>query len=222
MRQTSQVKGARRKTQDALFKTQIMTSNISIPTLPYALSWQVPAVDAAFADGTLAITAGPKTDLFTDPRGLITIANSPRLMFQPEGDFMLSATVTVPFASTFDAGVLLAFVDSTHWAKLCFEYSPQGQPMIVSVVNKGDSDDCNSVIIAGNTVHLRLTHVSRAFAFHYSTDQRFWHFVRYFNLGVEGATAGFSSQSPTGEGCTATFENIQFTAQAPADLRSGA
>lgn len=194
---------------------------INIPTIPYALDWHVPAVDAAFANNNLSITAGPKTDLFSDPRGLLSIANTPRLMFMPEGDFMLGATVTVPFAATYDAGVLLAHVDDTHWGKLCFEYSPQGEPMIVSVVNKGDSDDCNSVVIAGNTVHLRLTRIGRAFAFHYSTDKRFWHFVRYFNLGVAGAGVGFSSQSPTGAGCTATFEDIRFEAHAPADLRSG-
>lgn len=194
---------------------------ISISNIPYSLDWQVPALGAAFAGDTLSITAGPKTDLFTDPRGLITIANSPRLMFAPQGDFMLSATVTVPFAATYDAGVLVAFVDEAHWSKLCFEFSPQGQPMIVSVVNKGDSDDCNSVIIASNTVHLRLTRAGGAFAFHYSTDKRFWHFVRYFNLGIEGAAVGFSSQSPTGEGCTATFEDIRFETRAPADLRNG-
>ena len=194
---------------------------ISIPSIPYALEWQVPALEAEFAGDTLSIAAGPKTDLFTDPRGLITVANTPRLMFKPDGDFMLSATVSVPFASTFDAGVLVAFVDATHWAKLCFEFSPQGQPMVVTVVNKGDSDDCNSVVIAGNTVHLRLSRVGRAFAFHYSTDKQFWHFTRYFNLGVQGEAVGFSSQSPTGEGCTATFEDILFEARVPADLRSG-
>lgn len=194
---------------------------INIPTLPYALDWQVPALNASYAGDKLSIAAGPKTDLFTDPGGSITIANTPRLMFKPEGDFMLRATVTVPFASTYDAGVLVAYVDETHWGKLCFEFSPQGQPMVVTVVTKGDSDDCNSVVVAGNTVHLRLSRVGRAFAFHHSLDGKFWHFTRYFNLGVEGASVGFSSQSPTGEGCTAVFENIQFTAHAPADLRSG-
>ncbi len=93
--------------------------------------------------------------------------------------------------------------------------------MIVSVVNKGDSDDCNSVVIAGNTVHLRLARIGRAFAFHYSIDGRFWHFTRYFNLGVEGAAIGFSSQSPTGSGCASVFEDIRFEARTPADIRSG-
>lgn len=194
---------------------------ISIPTIPYPLAWQAPALGAAFTGDKLSITAGPKTDLFTDPRGLLTLANTPRLMFNPQGDFMLSATVTVPFASTYDAGVLLAHVDETHWGKLCFEYSPQNEPMIVSVVTKGDSDDCNSVVIAGNTVHLRLTRIGSAFVFHYSTDKRFWHFVRYFNLGIAGEAIGFSSQSPTGEGCTSTFEDIRFEVRVPTDLRNG-
>lgn len=89
---------------------------LSIPAIPYTLVWQTPALDAKFIDDKLSITAGPRTDLFNDPRGLLTIANTPRLMFRPEGDFMLSAKVTVPFASTYDAGVLVAFVDAAHWA----------------------------------------------------------------------------------------------------------
>ncbi len=194
---------------------------LSIPAIPYTLVWQTPALDAKFIDDKLSITAGPRTDLFNDPRGLLTIANTPRLMFRPEGNFMLSTKVTVPFASTYDAGVLVAFADAAHWGKLCFEFSPQGQPMIVSVVNKGDSDDCNSVVIAGHTVHLRLARIGRAFAFHYSIDGRFWHFTRYFNLGVEDAAIGFSSQSPTGSGCASIFEDIRFEARAPADIRSG-
>lgn len=35
----------------------------------------------------------------------------------PEGDFQLSARVTVGFGSTFDAGVLLLWLDERHWAK---------------------------------------------------------------------------------------------------------
>jgi hypothetical protein len=43
-------------------------------------------------------------------------------------------------ASTFDAGVLLLWVDERHWGKLCFEFSPAGDPMIVSVVCRGVAD----------------------------------------------------------------------------------
>lgn len=186
------------------------------------MRWQVQPREWRFADGALHIDAGEKTDLFTDPGGAITIANSPRLVFDPPGDFMLSASVSVPFASTYDAGVLLVHADAVRWGKLCFEFSPQGQPMIVSVVTKGDSDDCNSVVIDGNRVRLRIARIGRAFAFHYSTDGAWWHMVRYFNLGdAERISAGFSAQSPTGTGCAVTFEDIRFDARTLANVRSG-
>jgi hypothetical protein len=47
-------------------------------------------------------------------------------------------------------------------------------------------------------------------------------------IGVQGeheagelVKAGFLAQSPTGDGCTATFDHITFTRDAPADLRDG-
>lgn len=205
--------------------------------IPYECVWDLlPAAYGGHGDNALSITAGPRTDLFTDPRGEITIANSPRLLFAPKGDCTLRAKVSVEFASTYDAGVLLVYSDSRRWAKLCFEFSPQGQPMVVSVVNKGESDDCNSVTITGRTVHLRLARLANAFAFHYSLDGKLWHLVRYFNLYPHGTNLlgaakfdgenapiqiGFSSQSPTGEGCTATFQDIVFADDTLGNIRSG-
>jgi len=94
--------------------------------------------------------------------------------------------------------------------------------MIVSVVTRGLSDDCNSVVIDGNTVYLRVTRVGQAFALHYALDGKYWHFVRYFTLGnAEGLRTGFLAQSPTGEGCTVVFSEIAYRAGAPKDLRSG-
>ena len=59
---------------------------------------------------------------------------------------------------------------TSSWAKLCFEYSPQREPMVVSVVTRGLSDDCNSFVVDGATVWLRIARVGSAFAFHASTD----------------------------------------------------
>jgi hypothetical protein len=64
----------------------------------------------------------------------------------PDGDFQFSARVTVGFESAFDAGVLLLWLDERRWAKLCFEFSPAGEPMIVSVVCRGVSDDANAFV----------------------------------------------------------------------------
>jgi regulation of enolase protein 1 (concanavalin A-like superfamily) len=189
--------------------------------MPQALSWHATPQTWALDDAHLRITAGPRTDLFTDPRSKVAIANSPRLAFDASGDCLLSTRVSVAFAATYDAGVLVAYADAQHWAKLCFEFSPQRQPMIVSVVTRGDSDDCNSVVIEGNMTWLRLAKLDNACAFHYSLDGAYWRFVRYFNLGMARTSIGFSAQSPTGDGCEAIFEHIRFEARALSDLRSG-
>ena len=200
-----------------------MNNTLNLSAIPFDLHWYVSPQNQQANDDTLAITAGPKTDLFTDPGGEITLSNSPRLLFMPDAEFQLGARVTVEFASAFDAGVLLLYADSAHWAKLCFEFSPQRQPMVVSVINRKVSDDCNSAIIEGNSVYLRVSRLQdRLFAFHYSTDEQTWHLVRYFKLdGNSPIQAGFSAQSPTGDGCTATFLNIRYQAKKLSDLRSG-
>ena len=196
-----------------------------IPPLPGAISWQVPPADSDSSQpGEISITAGPLSDLFSNPGGGKPQANSPRGLASPgQGDLIFSSRVRVGFAATFDAGVLLIWQDEDSWAKLCFEYSPQGQPMIVSVVTRvGVSDDCNSVAIGGNSVYLRLARVGNAFAFHYSLDGDHWHFVRHFSLArPDQVTIGLSVQSPRGQGCTATFSSMAFARMTLADLRSG-
>src|SRR5450759_4036266 len=102
--------------------------------------------------GTITVTADPHSDIFIDP-GADSMLNAARLLgVPPTGDFQLSARVTVDFASTFDAGVLLLWIDERHWAKLCFEYSPAGEPMVVSVVNRGVADDANAFVVDGRLV----------------------------------------------------------------------
>jgi hypothetical protein len=134
----------------------------------------------------------------------------------------------VDFASTYDAGALLIWADENHWGKLCFEYSPRAQPMVVSVVTNTWSDDCNSVILPRRDVYLRVARQGNAFAFHYSEDGRYWHLVRHFTLHEEtrflresGFLAGFVSQSPTGASCTATFTEIAYAPRAVEGIRSG-
>ena len=123
----------------------------------------------------LLATAPARTDLFCDPYDRSRrLLDAPMMLFDIDGDFLLSAAVTVGFKSTFDAGVLVVYQSEDYWAKLCFEYSPQGQGMVVSVVTKQISDDCNSVPIEGDTVHLRVGKRGPAFVFHYSTDGRHW------------------------------------------------
>ncbi len=200
-----------------------MTS-FTIPTVPYALQWKnTPLAWTIEQDDTLSITAGAKSDWFIDPQGSLVKDNAPVTLFSPdEENFILKARVKVEFASSFDAGVLMIYAQDDLWAKLCFEFSPQSQPMIVSVVTRGVSDDCNSVVIEDNQVYLRLSRINHTFVFHYSTDGKYWHMVRYFTLGEEaGLMIGFSSQSPTGERCQAIFSEISYQKGTLKDIRSG-
>ncbi|WP_321477006.1 DUF1349 domain-containing protein [uncultured Paludibaculum sp.] len=189
----------------------------------------LPGTLTSSVDGVWAITgsqlrgnAAPGTDLFLDPIGDVRKLDAAMLLFEPDPEFTLSACVDVTFQGTFDAGVLVLYQDESNWAKLCFEYSPQGQPMVVSVVTHGVSDDCNSVAISGHRVYLRVARIGRGFAFHYSMDgQQPWQLVRAFGLADLAVRAGFLVQSPMGQGCQVDFSSLAYAAAPLSDLRNG-
>ena len=194
---------------------------ITLPTLPAPLRWLGDPADWRVDGAELTLTAGRETDLFCDPGGKPPRRDAPALLFQTEGDFMLSAKVAVDFKATFDAGVLLIFEDDSSWAKLCFERSPQGEPTIVSVVTKTLSDDANAMTKPG-PVYLRISRLGRAYAFHASNEGEQWELIRHFSLSASAnPSVGFLAQSPTGEGCTATFSDVNFQRRTLEDIRSG-
>jgi len=94
--------------------------------------------------------------------------------------------------------------------------------MVVSVVTDGYSDDCNSVVVTGDEVYLRLSRAGEAWAFHSSVDGTRWDFVRVFRIGSpQVPTVGFLSQAPMGERCVARFDDIVYREDRLADLRDG-
>ncbi|MER3482030.1 MAG: DUF1349 domain-containing protein [Meiothermus sp.] len=194
---------------------------VRLNEIPYPLEWNPEPVESSYENGVLRAVPGPQTDLFVDPLGRAPILNAPKLLFDIEGDFILSSRVKVGFQGTYDAGILAVYQHETSWAKLCFEMSPQGQPMVVSVVTKGTSDDCNSLPIEGNQIYLRLSHIGNAFAFHYSLDTKFWHMVRVFRLEPGPFKTGFLVQAPVGDGCTVEFSEIRLEPRRLNDIRSG-
>src|SRR5262245_8226477 len=98
-------------------------STINVPGVPFPLtpsagsSWNIERE-------SISITAAPHSDIFIDPRSGSQLDAAPQLDAAtllgspPTGDFQLRARVTVDFASRFDAGVLLLWIDQRHWAKL--------------------------------------------------------------------------------------------------------
>jgi uncharacterized protein len=202
-------------------------ATLKLPSLPFPLEPAGrPPPGCRIVHGALILTAAAGTDLFIDPAGpgdAGPLPDAGRLVgLPPAGDFMLAARVSVGFASTYDAGVLLVHAAERQWAKLCFEYSPQQRPTLVTVVTRGTSDDCNSDAVDDGAVWLRITRSGVAWAFHASTDGTWWRLLRYFALDSAGlARVGFLAQSPTGPGCAATFDQITFRSGAPGNLRDG-
>ena len=197
---------------------------LELAGLPGPLRWTGASEAAAeiTPDG-LRMRVAATTDLFCDPAGHAPVLSAPRLLCAPDRHFTLSAHVGVTFQATYDAGVLLLYAHERAWAKLCFEYSPQRQPMIVSVVTDGLSDDANAVALDRAGVFLRVTGLGAAFAFHYSLDGRAWQLVRYFTLPeTEQVQLGFLVQSPTGTSCQADFTQIRYAPVSVSDIRSQA
>jgi uncharacterized protein len=165
-----------------------------------------------WADDILSIDAGPKTNLFITHDKTFNVALIPMLYTEPDSDFMLQAKVETNHLKTWDAGVIMVYVNENYWAKLCFEKSVEGPNRIVSVVNNIVSDDCNSDIIEGSLVFLRVVKLGKSFRFSFSTNGKDWHVVRYFTLNEQyNLKAGLASQSPVGEHCLSEFSDIEFT-----------
>jgi regulation of enolase protein 1 (concanavalin A-like superfamily) len=196
---------------------------VELDAMPMSLRWLIPPVSWQARGSSLSLEAAARTDWFIDPSGAADpVMNAPALIGETGGDYLFSARVGVRFAADFDAGALMLYAGERVWAKLCFEYSPQQEPMIVSVVTQGASDDANGFVVEADQVSLRIARLGSAYAFHASTDGQAWRLVRHFTLGdgVEPAV-GFVAQSPTGEGCAVSFDEIRFEAARLDDLRSG-
>lgn len=207
-----------------------MNDVLDVSQFPFPVTASYPGVWRHDEEAGAVLAAAPAhTDLYINPGGMDsanaeTMLNAATLLgLPPSGDFQFSARVSVSFQSQYDAGVLLLWADETHWGKFCFEFSPASSPMVVSVVTRGLSDDANAFVVPDHTAWLRVSRIDRVYAYHASTDSTTWQLVRVFHLGVDvaGHRIGFEAQSPTGDGCTVTFDHIIFTSQRLADLRDG-
>jgi uncharacterized protein len=195
---------------------------MSTQALPHGLRWVVEPASWRFDGSAASVEAAGSTDCFVDPAGAATVLNGARaLTLASSRPWQFSARVTVDFQATYDAGLLLLWSDDEHFAKLCFERSPQGEPMVVSVVTRGVSDDANAWVVRGHTVWLRISRIAdETYAFHSSADGRRWDLVRYFAIaGSDSMRYGISVQSPTGDGCAVTFDELALSETPLANLR---
>ncbi|MBB3186389.1 DUF1349 domain-containing protein [Microbacter margulisiae] len=198
---------------------------VKIGTIPYPMHFENHPVGYSVSGSNhLCIAAGPHTDLFIPPGGNGEINSSPRLVFHPDSDFILTAKVTPDFRTKWDAGVLVIYNDRYHYAKFCFEEDYLGQPRVVSVVCNQVADDCNSMAVHQKSVYYRVIGSSKGntFSLYYSADGKSWYLVRAFQLdAVNHLMIGFSAQSSVGKGCNVDFDQISLQQRKANDFWKG-
>ena len=198
-------------------------AQVGIPRIPVALRWDGGSSSSYLPqDDGLVIDAGPCTDLFVNPNRRAEALDAPHLLASAEGDFLLSARIRVDLAARHDAGGLLVWLNDRAWAKLGLELSAQDEPEVVSVVTRGTSDRASGFVAAGEHLWLRIARVDTAYAFHASIDGEYWRLIRHFALyASDSPSYGFFAQSPTGEGCSTTFDQITFEPKRLVQLLDG-
>jgi regulation of enolase protein 1 (concanavalin A-like superfamily) len=196
---------------------------VGIPRIPVALRWDGGSSSSYLPqDDSLVIDAGACTDLFVNPNRTAEAFDAPHLLACAQGDFLLSTRVRVGLAQRHDAGGLLVWLNDRAWAKLGMELSAQREAEIISVVTRGTSDRASGFVVTGEYVWLRIARVGAAYAFHASLDGEYWRLIRHFALyASDSPSYGFFAQSPIGEGCSATFDQITFEPKRLVQLLDG-
>lgn len=175
---------------------------------------------------TLYMTAGERTDLFCDPKGISTNTSAPVLLSSVDNTKPFTFTVKVQpqftEAGTYSAGAIMAFVDETHWQKLCFEQDEEGNHRIVTVRTINSSDDNNHERTESPSVYLRLSSDTKVIGNYYSEDGVNWHLVRiYKNEYPSGFYLSISAQSPKEKAHICQFSDVRLEYKSVADFRKG-
>jgi regulation of enolase protein 1 (concanavalin A-like superfamily) len=182
--------------------------------LPAPPMWQNATSDwSTDKSGTFILAAGKKTDWFVWPgAGDYRSDASPRLLFNTDENFSFSTRVDVVAHAIYDAGCIALSGTASRWAKFCLEAQAGGSLAIVAVVTRDFSDDATSYPVTGTSTYLKVAKDQRGIFFYASGDGRRWTIVRKFNLDApDGLRAGFSVQSPEGEGARAVFSDFHYS-----------
>lgn len=195
---------------------------IELPSIPKKLVWKNTPKSFKIEKNTLTIEAGAKTDMFRDPNVTYNTDNAPKLIFQPDHDFILSVKVEHGFLNKWDAGALVLISDSLNWVKFCFEKDYTGSRRVVSVVTKNISDDCNSISGSSNFIYLKLAKAGNVITLYTSENGEKWLLIRHFQFPMKtDFYAGFLAQSPTGSQCSVQFSEIKYEARKIEDPYTG-
>jgi len=149
----------------------------------------------------LVIDAEPGKDFFVSPVDGSVTANAAFVYEEVTGDFVFRAKISLEHKAMYDAGVLMAMQDETHWAKACFELGDYGYKSVCTVMTNGVSDDCNGITVDEDSIWFQLARTGNTFSVHYSLDGENYFMARLCSMPfAETLKVGFVAQSPTGNG----------------------
>jgi uncharacterized protein len=198
------------------------SGNLTILGIPHTMFWENLPVSYRYQSNVLTIVAGARTDMFRDPNVTYNTDSAPKLLFHPDSDFILTASIEHSFSDKWDGGAIVLKQDSLHWIKFCFEKDYTGSHRVVSVVTKDISDDCNSVELSSNKVFYKIAKAGNVITLYYSATGKEWFLVRHLQFESDkNLSIGFLAQSPTGESCTVKFSDITYEARRIKDPYAG-
>ncbi len=193
-----------------------------LSSIPFPLHLENKAKAVQVLQNDLLLTAGAKTDMFRDPNVTYNTDNAPKLLFQPDQDFVLTCAIEHPFRYKWDGGAIVLKADSLNWVKFCFEKDYQSKRRVVSVVTKNVSDDCNSIELYTNKVYYKMAKAGNVITLYCSTNNKNWFLVRHLQMDIPSTfQIGFLAQSPTGSACTVRFSSIRYKAKKIKDPYTG-
>jgi uncharacterized protein len=184
---------------------------LKIPSIPHELFWENTPKSFSVNGDQIVIEAGKETDMFRDPNVSYNTDNAPKLLFEADDNFVLTAAIEHAFSNKWDGGAIVIKQDSLNWIKFCFEKDYTGAKRVVSVVTKGISDDCNSVEMKENKVYFKIAKAENVITLYYSTNGIKWFLIRHLQFDThKGFKVGFLAQSPTGLRCEVKFSEIVY------------
>lgn len=197
---------------------------ISVSGLEFTKSLNGAKSQATVEGSKLVLKSQAKSDYFNEPDGKLSYSTAPLLLTKIDNSqpFTFTAKVTPAFVDTYDAGAMYVFLHKNWWFKFAFERDELRRTRAVTVRTIGTSDDNNHDVIDSTSVYMKISSDTKTIGFYYSLDQKAWQLVRLFQNDYPRETwIGVSTQSPIGNGTSATFEAFSLTKKSIKDFRMG-
>jgi regulation of enolase protein 1 (concanavalin A-like superfamily) len=173
------------------------------------MQWHNQPPSWTMQDGTLRVTAGPKTDFWRKTHYGFIRDNGHFYFQEVDGDFIAEVKVSGDYAALYDQAGLMLRVDETIWLKCGIEFV-DGVQQASAVVTR-DFSDWSVVPLAGNppSLWLRVRRKAEAVEVFYSLNGERYELLRMAYLTLaKTLLVGPMCAAPEGNGFPVLFEGF--------------